>query len=100
MNSREIKPSVDLSTTVVAASDQVSTKLDDEIVILSLRSGGYYSLQNVGASIWELVGEPRRIAEVRDAIVAQYGAAPEVVAADVIELCQHLAELGLVDFVE
>ena len=100
MNSGDTKPAAGLSTKVVAAPDQVSTRLDDETVILSLRSGGYYSLQNVGASIWELIGEPRLIAEVRDAIVAQYGAEPEVVATDVIELCQHLAELGLVDFIE
>jgi hypothetical protein len=88
----------DLSTRVVAAP--VSTRLDDEIVILSLRSGGYFSLEKVGARIWELIGEPRLIAELRDAIVEQYGAAPEVVTDDVLELCQHLAELGLVDFVE
>lgn len=90
----------DLSVTVVAASDQVSTRLDDEVLILSLRSGGYYSLQNVGARIWELIEVPRAISELRDEIVAQYGAPSDVVAADVLELCQHLVELGLADFVE
>lgn len=100
MKSGESKRFADVFATVVAAPDQVSTRLEDEVLILSLRSGGYYSLQNVGARIWELVEVPRTIADVRDEIVLQYGAPLDVVEADVLELCQHLVDLGLVDFVE
>lgn len=88
------------STRFKAAPDQVSTDLEDDVVILGLRSGGYFSLTNVGARIWALIQEPRSLAEVRDAIVAEYGVDPDVVEADAVEFLDHLTRVGLADVVE
>ena len=47
---------------VVAAKDQVSCDLAGEAAILNIKSGVYYGLDPVGARIWSLVQEPRKVA--------------------------------------
>src|SRR5450759_422120 len=50
--------------TVAAVKDQVSCALDEDTVILHLGSGTYYGLNAVGSTIWNLIQEPRTIAEI------------------------------------
>jgi hypothetical protein len=95
-SSIEITP----STRFKAAPDQVSTELEGDVVILGLRSGGYFSLTNVGARIWALIQEPKTLEEVTDTIAAEYGEDPDVVEADAIEFLEHLTSVGLADVVD
>jgi hypothetical protein len=91
---------IKLSTRFRVAPDQVSTELDGEVVILSLRSGGYYSLRNVSARIWALIHEPRSVAEVRDTVAAEYRTDPDRVEADAVEFLGSLADMGLAEVIQ
>jgi PqqD family protein of HPr-rel-A system len=83
---------------VVAASDLVATEVDNEVVILSLRSGEYHGLNPVAASIWSLVQEPSTIAEVCDSLLAEYdGVTAEQCEEQVLATLTRLRELGLVE---
>lgn len=61
-----------LDTRVVASSQQVSCDLASEAVLLSLHDGEYYGLNEVAATIWKLVQEPRTVVEIRDALLEEY----------------------------
>ncbi len=63
---------IELHTRMTACSDQVSCKVEDETVILSLRTGEYYGLNPVAATIWELLQQERSVAEVRDTLLGMY----------------------------
>jgi len=84
-------------TSVVAAKEQVSSDLAGEAVILDLKSGVYYGLNSVGASIGNLIQEPRTINEVRDAILAQYEVEPEQCDRDIKALLEELEAEGLIE---
>lgn len=88
---------LDASTRVVAARDQVSAQLDGEAVVLSLADGVYYGLNPVGASVWTLLEEPRTVAELRDAVVAEYDVDAPTAEADLLRLLGELAARGLVE---
>ena len=66
------------------------TRIDDEIVVMSLSSGDFFSLQGSAAAIWELIDGSRDRAAVLTALVHDY-AAPE--AALAAEFDAFLAEL-------
>ena len=53
---------------VVATKDQVSCDLAGEAAILNIKNGVYYGLDPVGARIWNLMQEPRAVAEIQNAI--------------------------------
>jgi hypothetical protein len=90
-------PRLDADTRVVAARDQVSAELDGEAVVLSLADGIYYGLDPVGASVWSLLEQPRTVAELRDAVVAEYDVDAPTAEADLLQLLRDLAARGLVE---
>jgi hypothetical protein len=72
MTSVRSSRNLSIDAVVVASPQQVSCDIADEAVLLSLSDGEYYGLNEVAASIWKLVQHPRTIAEVRDALLAEY----------------------------
>jgi hypothetical protein len=94
------KPTMSLAAMVVATAEQVSTVLGEETVILQLEDDVYYGLDPVGTSIWQLLQEPRPVAEIRDRIVAEYDVDNERCERDLAVLLRDLAERRLIDVSE
>lgn len=83
-------------TRVAASSRQVACEVGGEMVILHLDDGLYYSLNEVGACVWQLVQEPRCVDELVDAITAQFDVERDQCLADIQALVVDLAEHQLV----
>lgn len=90
-------PRLDASTRVAAARDQVSVEVDGEAVILNLADGVYYGLDPVGARVWGLMEQPCTVAELRDAVVAEWEVDAPTAERDLLVLLAELAERGLVE---
>ena len=80
-----------------ATRDEVSCTVEGEVVILNFADEVYYGLDGVGARVWELLGEPRTLAELRDAVTAEYEVDAATVEADLRELLEDLATRRLVE---
>jgi hypothetical protein len=85
---------------IVVSPDQVSCDLSGEAAILNLKSGVYFGLNTVGASIWKLIQEPRTIKEIRDALVEEYDVEPKCCVQDILELLQELSIHELIQIVD
>jgi hypothetical protein len=85
------------STVVVASTNQVSCPLGDEIIILDLKAGLYFGLDNVGAKIWELVQQPRTIASLREAILDGFEVSGDVCQRDLVALLRELLDRNLIE---
>jgi hypothetical protein len=84
-------------TTVAAIPGQISSDLAGEAVILDMRSGVYYGLNEVGAKIWHLVQRPQTIQNIQSAILQEYDVEPDVCLQDIHHLLQDLSAAGLVE---
>ena len=94
----ESSNTLSLASRVVAASDLVATRVDDEVVILSLRSGEYHGLNPVAASIWERVQAPSTVESLRDSLLEEYdGVTAEQCEDEVLATLTRLRELGLIE---
>jgi len=80
---------------VSASRDAVACEFGNGLALLDMRSNIYYSLNSVGAYIWELIQEPKPIAEIRSAVLERYNVEPERCKADVDGLLKGLADAGL-----
>ena len=87
-------------STVVVTKDQVSADLSGEAAILNLKTSTYFGLNTVGASIWKLIQEPKKVTEIRDAIIEEYDVEPDRCKHDVLELLQELSTHGLIEVVD
>ena len=82
---------------IVAAKDQVSCDLADEVVVLSLKAGVYYGLNSVGARIWNLLQQPRRVGEVCAVLLKEYDIDPDSCERDLVALLRDLAAHQLIE---
>ena len=93
----EFSTEFSMDTTVVAAPDQVSSDLAGESVILNLKTGLYYGLNQVGASIWERIQSPTTVAKICAAILDEYEVATHQCEQDVLRLLQEMISAKLVE---
>ena len=91
---------VSLNSVVTVSKDLVTADLGEEIAILYLENGVYYGLDAVGARIWDLIQEPKRVSEVRDNILAEYDVEPDRCKSELLDLLEELASQGLVEIQE
>ena len=92
-----MKQSISLNSVVAASGELVSANLDGEVVILGFASGSYYSLDQVGAFVWDLLQHSRKVSDVRDAILSEYDIDLARCEQDLFHLLSELDEKGLVD---
>ena len=97
MTARE---SISLDATVVASQEQASADLGDEAAILNLIDGVYYGLDQVGASIWKLIQEPRTVREVRDTLLDEYNVDADRCEHELIVLITELAEHDILTIID
>ncbi len=89
--------SISDSTRVVAAEDLLVTEFGAELVVLNLRDGVYYGLEDVGARIWRLIQEPVTVAAICDVVASEYDVERVSCEADTRALLGELAARGLVE---
>jgi len=86
---------------IVAASEhQISCDLEGEAAILNLKSGTYFGLDPVGATVWSLIAQPRRVVEIRDALLEQYDVEAERCSRDLLQLLGELHAHGLIQVLD
>ena len=85
------------SSIVVASGDQISSDLAGEVVMLNLKNGTYYGLDEVGARVWNLIQEPRSVGAVRDVILDEYDVEVERCERDLLALLGELAAADLIE---
>ena len=78
--------------------DVVSTQLDeDESVLLSLETQQYYSLNETGSRIWDLLSASRTVPEIAEAIAEEWAIEAEEAQTYVQSFLDDLSEAGLVE---
>lgn len=70
--------------------------LDDELVVVNLKSGSYYSLDKVGAVAWREVESGASLGEVTSALLREFDGEGGVVERAAAELLQELEREELI----
>jgi hypothetical protein len=78
----------------------VSQVIDGEAILIDLESGVYYSMDEVGATLWSLIEAQCRLEDVVSEITARYDAPRERVEADVLRVVADFVRENLVVFSE
>lgn len=61
-----------LNTLVQRDPDQEFSMIDNEVVMLSLKNGEYYALNEVASKIWDLIKEKVSVEKIIQALMAEY----------------------------
>ena len=82
--------------TITLSKDVLAQEIDGETVLLDLASESFFGLDEVSTRVWQLLGEGAQEEQLIDTLLAEYDVEREVLAKDVGELLERLAEAGLV----
>ena len=89
-----------LKTKVTIPKDVLFHTVDDEMVLLNLVNGKYFSLDDVGADIWSLIVEKGDLDAVHQSLIQQYEVNSQDLEHDLLELAGRLVENELLQIVE
>ena len=83
--------------TVRASLRQMSAELAGEQVVLNFDDGMYYSLNPIGARIWQLIQEPHKVSDLLATLVNEYDVEAARCESDLIAILTELRGLRLVE---
>ena len=85
------------STTIVSRSPSVLTaEVDGEIVMMSVKEGRYFGLNDIGSDIWKRIEPPCSFATLIEGLAADYEADRATIRIDVKNLLGHMVEHDVV----
>ena len=76
--------------------DVAFQRVDDEVVLVHLKTNQIFALNATGARFWELLAEGRTRDEIEATMGTEFAVAPEVLTAEIDDLLAALARERLV----
>lgn len=69
----------------------------EELLMMSIEKGSYFSLNSVGARIWELLENPTSIEELVATLTGEYDVPADVCRTEVERFLSDLRERGMLN---
>ncbi|MES2355952.1 MAG: lasso peptide biosynthesis PqqD family chaperone [Pseudomonadota bacterium] len=85
-----------LDTKVLRNPDLVATKMDGEVVMMSIELGEYFGINSVGSRIWELLESKQSISEICKHICDEYEVDSEQCQLDVLAFTNDMLARNIV----
>jgi hypothetical protein len=82
---------------VIRRGELLEAEVDGELVALHVDSGTCYGFNGTATRIWAMTETPRRLSEIRDALVAEFDVDSATCEAQLTELVREFAADGLVE---
>jgi hypothetical protein len=86
-----------LTDSLKIPEDVLFRELDDEAVLLNLKTGIYFGLNPVATRIWQLLFEQRSLSSVLDTMLLEYEIDRGVLEKDLLDLTRQLCAKGLAE---
>ena len=74
----------------------LEAEVDGELVALNVDQGTCYGFNATATRIWGMIEEPKKVSELRDALLAEYDVDPETCERQLSELLAELEGDGLI----
>jgi len=95
-----MKYNITLQTQVQRNLNMVASKIDNEIVMMSVENGEYYGLDEVGSRIWELIEKPIVVEELIITLIDEFEVEREHCESDTFEFLEDLNSKKLLKVIE
>jgi hypothetical protein len=87
---------ISMETIVGRAEGFVAAPVRDELMMLNVAQGTYYSLDPIAAAVWSLIEEPARVQDIVDQLQQRYTVSADQCQADVLAFLAELEENGMI----
>ena len=88
--------SINLETRISRASGFSTANVNNELMMLNIEQGAYYSLDPIAAEIWELLQQPAEVRDLVTGLQKRYAVSAEQCLSDVLSFLEKLYTNGLI----
>ncbi len=89
-------PNIDLTSVISRAEGFTTAAVHDELMMLNVEQGAYYSLDPIAAEIWKILEQPTAVNDLTEQLQNRYAVSPEQCQADVLEFLEKLKQNGMI----
>lgn len=89
-----------LAKSIMRSPHHPAAAFGDELVLLNVENAKYYSLDDIGADIWQRLESPVAVSDLIAALATDYGTDKAVVEKDVLALFRKAIEAEIFVLVE
>ena len=87
---------VNIYSRISRKQNNLSSGIDNEVVILNVDKGEYNGLDEIGSDIWNLLESPLVLSDLVTAMMKKYDVDQQQCTIDVIEFISELENAGLI----
>jgi polyhydroxyalkanoate synthesis regulator phasin len=87
---------LDKTTWVKRNNEVFASEIDDEVVMMHVKTGKYYGLDDIGSRIWELMETKIQVQEIINQLMKEYEVSQQECEKDVLELMENLKAQDLI----
>jgi hypothetical protein len=87
---------LDLNTILTKREHNPSQEIDNELVMISIHTGRYYSMNALAKQIWHWLDQPISAAQICQLVLAEYEIDSTKCQQDVLSFLQDLCDQGLI----
>ena len=73
------------------------SRIEDQIALLNVETAVYFGLDEIGARMWELLCEHRRLRAAAERMESEFDVEPDRLRADLLRLVRELVDKGLLE---
>lgn len=73
-----------------------ATEVDDQVVILEYESGTYFTLNEVGSRIWQLLTQGNTVQTIQNQLLQEYEVSEAQLHQDLLNILNELRAKGLI----
>jgi hypothetical protein len=88
---------ITLETRLTIPKEVLFRELDGEAVLLEMRTGQYYGLNQVGTRVWQLLLQHGEVGLLRRALLDEYEVTGDRLGCELLGFVETLASRGLVE---
>lgn len=87
---------IGMETVVTRAEGFSTAQVQDDLMMLNVEQGAYYSLDPIGAEIWKLLEQPASVQKIVDQLQERYAVTPQQCQADVLAFLEEMQKNGMI----
>ncbi|MCR2802525.1 lasso peptide biosynthesis PqqD family chaperone [Paenibacillus soyae] len=91
-----MKPSLNEFDVITSSKENIVSDMGGEKVMLSVQTGNYYNLGQVGGQIWDAIAEPIAIGDLIERLITEFDVERAQCAEHVFAFLDHLMKEGLI----
>jgi hypothetical protein len=81
---------------VCQGNETLSSAIDDETVLLSIKNSKYYGMDAIASKIWNLTAHPIKVTDIIHILQSEYNIGEDQCAHDVLSFLQELFKEKLI----